>query len=183
MESIDNKFSLSKQQQHIYQNSRLYIPLCYNHFLLEVFSFSLSWQICMIRDNVKVGSFPISWDGLSISTNGSFSNEVAVGGQDNLIHIYTLDGNTLTEVSWNWDVKIDGFILFKLFTMSHMIGGGGFSVWEVWYEGFVEDASPQGSRNFGLIVGWICIELIFYGIHYIYYICDDSSLGSMIIIG
>ncbi|XP_063607202.1 actin-interacting protein 1-like isoform X2 [Penaeus indicus] len=54
-------------------------------------------EICMIRDNVKVGSFPVSWDGLSISTNGSFSNDVAVGGQDNLIHIYTLDGNTLTE--------------------------------------------------------------------------------------
>lgn len=73
-------------------------------------SLSFSSQICMIRDNVKVGSFPISWDGLSISTNGSFSNEVAVGGQDNLIHIYTLDGNTLTEVSWDRDVQVDGFI-------------------------------------------------------------------------
>ncbi|KAG7175320.1 Actin-interacting protein 1-like, partial [Homarus americanus] len=53
--------------------------------------------ICVIRDDKKVGSFPISWDGLCVAALKDGGNEVAVGGGDNLIHVYTLSGNTLTE--------------------------------------------------------------------------------------
>ena len=52
----------------------------------------------MLRDDKKVGSFPISWDGLCVSAAGEGNDEVAIGGADNLIHIYALGGNTLTEV-------------------------------------------------------------------------------------
>ncbi|XP_066939442.1 actin-interacting protein 1 isoform X2 [Macrobrachium rosenbergii] len=54
-------------------------------------------EICIIRDDKKVGSFPISWDGLCIAASGMGCNEIAVGGADNLIHIFTLKDNTLTE--------------------------------------------------------------------------------------
>ncbi|XP_071543486.1 actin-interacting protein 1 isoform X2 [Panulirus ornatus] len=54
-------------------------------------------EICIICDEKKVGSFPISWDGLCVSASCNDDNEVAVGGADNLIHVYTLSGNTLTE--------------------------------------------------------------------------------------
>ncbi|KAK7076863.1 WD repeat-containing protein 1 [Halocaridina rubra] len=54
-------------------------------------------EICVIRDDKKVGCFPINWDGLCIACNGMGSDEIAVGGADNLVHIYTLKDNTLTE--------------------------------------------------------------------------------------
>ncbi|XP_069948850.1 actin-interacting protein 1 isoform X1 [Cherax quadricarinatus] len=54
-------------------------------------------EICIIRNDKKVGSFPINWDGLCVSSSRDGSSEVAVGGADNLIHVYTLSGNTLTE--------------------------------------------------------------------------------------
>lgn len=58
-----------------------------------------SVKICVLKDDKKVGSFPISWDGLCVSAAGEGNDEVAVGGADNLVHIYSLSGNTLTEVS------------------------------------------------------------------------------------
>ncbi|KAK8400426.1 hypothetical protein O3P69_003240 [Scylla paramamosain] len=54
-------------------------------------------EICVLKDDKKVGSFPISWDGLCVSAAGGGNDEVAIGGADNLVHIYALSGNTLTE--------------------------------------------------------------------------------------
>ncbi|KAG0710682.1 Actin-interacting protein 1 [Chionoecetes opilio] len=54
-------------------------------------------EICVLREDKKVGSFPISWDGLCVSAAGGENDEVAVGGGDNLVHVYALSGNTLTE--------------------------------------------------------------------------------------
>ncbi|XP_045607289.1 actin-interacting protein 1 isoform X2 [Procambarus clarkii] len=54
-------------------------------------------EICIIHNDKKVGSLPIDWDGLCVSASTDGNNEVAVGGADNLIHVYTLSGSTLTQ--------------------------------------------------------------------------------------
>ena len=66
----------------------------------KLIKFCFYFQIIIIRDNKKVGSFPISYDGMSIAVNvGSNNKDVAVGAEDNKIYIYKLVDNNLQEVS------------------------------------------------------------------------------------
>ncbi|XP_076040118.1 actin-interacting protein 1 flr isoform X2 [Oratosquilla oratoria] len=55
-------------------------------------------DISIVRDGKIVGKLPIEYEGLSIAANVGHS-EVAVGGADNLVHIYDLTGTTLKEVT------------------------------------------------------------------------------------
>ncbi|KAK4313062.1 hypothetical protein Pmani_015581 [Petrolisthes manimaculis] len=54
-------------------------------------------EICVIQEDRKVCSLDIAWDGLCVSACNVDGQEIAVGGGDNLIHIYTFTSNTLTE--------------------------------------------------------------------------------------
>lgn len=51
-------------------------------------------DICIIRNGAKACSLPISYGGLCIAACG---DELAVGGEDNLVHIYTLQGSDISE--------------------------------------------------------------------------------------
>lgn len=51
-------------------------------------------ELVVIQENRKVSSLPISYESSCVSINAG-TNEVAVGGDDNKIHIYSLNGTQL----------------------------------------------------------------------------------------
>jgi WD repeat-containing protein 1 (actin-interacting protein 1) len=54
-------------------------------------------EIVVVQENRKVSSLPISYEASSVSINAD-TRDVAVGGDDNKIHIYTLNGNSQLEL-------------------------------------------------------------------------------------
>lgn len=51
-------------------------------------------DICVLQENRKVSALPINYESSCVSVNPD-TMDVAVGGDDNKIHIYTLNGSTL----------------------------------------------------------------------------------------
>lgn len=54
-------------------------------------------EIVVVQDDRKVSSLPINYEASSVSVNAT-TRDVAVGGDDNKIHIYTLNGNAQLEL-------------------------------------------------------------------------------------
>lgn len=54
-------------------------------------------EIVVAQENRKVSSLPINYEASSVSINPT-TRDVAVGGDDNKIHIYTLNGNSQLEL-------------------------------------------------------------------------------------
>ncbi|KAB7494482.1 Actin-interacting protein 1 [Armadillidium nasatum] len=55
-------------------------------------------KVSLVKNNKKVGSFPISYEGQCISVSTSEPPLVAIGGNDNKTYVYELVGNSLNEV-------------------------------------------------------------------------------------
>lgn len=58
----------------------------------------MDFQISLVKEGKKVGSFPVNFEGLSIDVSSADPPLVAVGGSDNKTHVYELVDNSLNEV-------------------------------------------------------------------------------------